>query len=118
MFEYSNLTKDNIIALTATGKIRERDYESLVPMIEKIEREGMPIKLLVEVDKITGITGKALLTDIATYFKHAKNMDKVAIVGEKKSEELLAKVADPFVKADVKYFPREEKVLAESWIQQ
>lgn len=111
------LTKDNVIAIKVSGKIEAEDYEKLTPVIEKTEREGKPVRLFLRLENMEGITGLAMLKDIAMYFKHARNMEKVAVVGEGEyNEDVWSKVAAPFVKGEVKYFPVEEQVLAEDWI--
>ncbi len=116
MFEIQDLTKDNLIAFKATGKIEEKDYEKLKALLEKTEREQQPVRLLIEIGEITGVTAKAMLKDIATYFKHVRKVEKVAVVGDHKAEKGWAKVADPFIKADIQYFPLAQKMNAESWI--
>ncbi len=119
MFEIKDLTRDNIIALKAYDKIKKEDYEKLEPLLDKTKREDKPVRLFVEIGDLSGATGQALMKDIAMYFKHARNMEKVAVVGENKYfEKSWAKVADPFMKADVKYFPKEEQVVAENWIRE
>ena len=119
MFEFTDLTKDNVIAFKAYGKIEERDYDKLTALLDKTEREGKPLRLLIDVGDIKGITAEALLKDVATYFRHARKMERVAVVGENKlHEKTWAKLADPFMKADVRYFPREKGVIAEEWIRE
>lgn len=116
MFEIQDLTKDNVIAFKASGKIEGKDYEILNPLLEKTKREEQSLRLLIEIGEITGITARAVLKDIATYFKHVRKIEKVAVVGEDQAEKTWAKVADPFIKADIRYFPATEKEKAESWI--
>lgn len=119
MFEVTDLTKDNVIAIKAHGTIESKDYEKLIPLIEKLEREDKPIRLFVEIGDIEGITANAVLKDVATYFKHAKHIEKVAVVGENDLfEKTWSKVADPFIKAEIQYFPKGEQVIAEKWINQ
>lgn len=117
MFEFKEFTKDDVIAISVSGKIEKQDYEKLTPVIEKTERDNEKIRLYVEIGELDGITWGALMKDITTYFKHARNFKKVAVVGEGNySEETWAKISNPFIKAEVKHFPKEEQVLAEEWI--
>lgn len=117
MFDFSELTKDNLIAFKVHGKVEVTDYEKLTAMLEKAEREEKDIKLLIEIGEIEGVTGKALLKDIATYFKHIRHVEKIAVVGDGDYHEgAWSKAAKPFMKADIKYFPRERKTDAENWI--
>lgn len=51
------------------------------------------------------MTQRLLFKDVATYFKHARHVEKVAVLGVGNyHEEAWAKAANPFMKAEVKYF--------------
>ena len=52
MFEILDITKDNVIAFKATGKIEEADYDKIIPLMEKTEREGNPVRLFIEIGDI------------------------------------------------------------------
>jgi len=119
MFEITSLTKDNIIAFRVKGKVETSDYDKLNSHIEKLEREDRPVRLFIRIDSIEGISLKAMMKDLATYFKHARHFEKVAVVGAGDyREEAWAKAANPFMKAEVKYFPVEKQVIAENWIKE
>lgn len=117
MFKILDTTKENIIAFNVTGKVIKTDYDVLNPLLEKTEKEHDAVRLFIEVGQIEGITAEALLKDIATYFRHVKHIDKVAVVGKGKMEKAWTKVADPFIRADIKYFPMVEKDIAAQWIE-
>ncbi len=117
MFTYLDLTKDNIIAFKAEGEITKADYDSLIPLLNKTGREHDAIRLLVEIGDIKGITIRAFLEDVATYFKHIRSIEKIAVIGDSQAEKVWAKLADPFTRTDVKYHPRAEKDLAMEWIE-
>lgn len=118
MFDILDLTKDNVIAVRAHGKIEKADYEKLDPLLEKTEKEQDKIRLYLEIGDIQGITFEALLKDIATYFKHIKKVEKVAVTGHNGAGKAWVKVADPFIRADIKYFPESEKRIAVDWIRE
>ena len=68
MFEFTELTKDKVVAFKATDKIEKKDYEKLTEVLDKTERENESVRLFIEIGDIKGITGEALMKDIATYF--------------------------------------------------
>ena len=117
MFDFNEMTKGNLIAFKVHGKIEVNDYDKLTALLDKAERENESLKLLVEIGDIEGITGKAFLKDVATYFKHIRHVEKIAVVGDGDYKEgTWTKIAKPFMKADIQYFPRERKTDAEAWI--
>ena len=119
MFEFTDLTRDNVIAFKVEGKVAAKDYEKLTPLIKKLERENKPVRLFIRIVSIDGITPRAMLKDITAYIRHARHVERVAVVGEGDyAEGLWVRMADPFMKAKVKYFPLEEIETAENWIKQ
>ncbi len=117
MFKILDNTKEKIIAFKVFGKVIKTDYDVLNPLLEKTEKEYEAVRLFIEIGDIEGITAEALIKDIATYFKHAKHIEKVAVIGQGKMEKVWAKIADPFIRADVNYFLPEEKDIAVEWIE-
>jgi hypothetical protein len=116
MFKILDITKDDLIGFRASGRIEKEDYDKLNPILEKTEKEQDSIKLYLEIGELEGISFKALIKDIVTYFKHVKKVEKVAVTGKNGFEKGWVKVADPFIKADIKYFPVTEKDFAVTWI--
>jgi len=84
--------------------------------LELTESGGLQLELISKLKDYFGDHIKALIKDIATYFKHVKKVEKVAVTGKNGFEKGWVKVADPFIKADIKYFPVTEKNFAVNWI--
>ena len=116
MFKILDLTKNDLIAFKAEGKIEKKDYEKLQPILEKTERENEKLKMYIEIGDLGSITPEAMLEDVATYFNHIPKVEKLAVLGEGTPEKSWAKIADPFIKADIKYFPVNEKDVAIEWL--
>lgn len=116
MFKILDITKDNLIAFRASDRIEESDYNKLAPVLEKTEKEHESIRLFIEIGELKGITFKALIKDIVTYFKHVRKVEKVAVTGNNGFEKGWVRIADPFIKAVINYFPLEEKKIAIDWI--
>jgi hypothetical protein len=116
MFKILDLTKDNLIAFKVKGKIEKSDYDVLQALLEKTEREFNTRKLYVEIDSIEGIEPAALWEDVKTYFRHFKDLDKIAFIGPESFISTLAKMSQPFVAGDVKVFRENEVMAAREWI--
>ena len=54
--------------------------------------------------------------DFAFGVKHWNDFTKLALVGNKRWEELSAKIGDKLTSAEMRYFPEEEKDAAMAWI--
>lgn len=118
MFKILDITKDNLIAFQVKGKVEKTDYDKLNPLLEKTGREYDSRKLYVEILEIEGIEPAALWEDFKVYFKHIRNFNKVAIVGQSGVIEKLAKLSKPFISGDVKFFNDTETLIARNWIQE
>jgi hypothetical protein len=68
----------------------------LQALLEKTEREFDTRKLYVEIECIEGIEPAAFWEDIKTYFRHFKDLDKVAFLGPDSFIMSLAKLSQPF----------------------
>ena len=116
MFKILDFTKDNLTALQVEGTVTKEDYEKLNALFEKNKREYDKQKLYFEIDKIEGITAKALWEDLKIYLTHVKNFEKVAIIGDSDMVKTLTKLSSPFISGDVKFFNIREASKAKDWI--
>lgn len=116
MFKILDITKNNLTAFKVKGKIKKADYEKLIALFEKNEREFDKQKLYIEIDEIESITAKALWEDFKTYFTHVKNFEKIAIIGDSGMVKTLTELSKPFVSGDIKFFNIREASKAREWI--
>jgi hypothetical protein len=118
MFEILDITKNNVIAINIEGRINKRDYDELLPIVEEKSRQFGKISMYLEFNNIKGVTPKAALDDIMTYFKYATKFDKIAVIGEEHWGSLLASTSKEFYSANIRYFKLKQKEDATSWINQ
>jgi hypothetical protein len=116
MFEILDFTKNNLTAFKAEGKIEKSDYDKLNALFEKNEREYDTQKLYAEISEIEKITAEALWEDFKAYFKHIRNFEKIAIVGDSELVKKMTTLTKPFVSSDIKFFNIREASEAQEWI--
>lgn len=108
--------KENIIYSIAEKELKDEDYQKLVPLLrEKVKKYGM-IRWYFEMRNFKGWSLSAMWQDLKFDAKNAENLEKIAMVGDKNWEEKLTRLMKPFTRADVKFFPLEEKEQAKAWI--
>ncbi|MGV3278662.1 STAS/SEC14 domain-containing protein [Rickettsiales bacterium LUAb2] len=116
MFEIKNHEK--YIHIKVSGKLSHNDYiEHLIPTIETAIKNYHKISLLIEATNFHGWEKKAFIDDVQLAIKHRKELNKVAIVGNKTWEIFLSKFFSIFVKADVKYFDISAINQAKQWLE-
>ena len=104
----------NLLTVEASGRLSEQDYEILVPRLEaEIRRRGR-LRLLILLRDFEGWTPKALLEDLRFDVRHHDDFDQVAIVGERKLEELATRLSAPFFSGSMRFFEDESE--ARGWL--
>jgi len=107
-----------IIGFTLSEKLHDDDYKQFVPEVEAvIEKEGKA-RLMVIFKDFHGWDAHALWDDIKFAAKHYSDVERIALVGDKKWEKWMAKVCMPFTKAKIKDFDIAEIQSAWAWIRE
>jgi hypothetical protein len=117
MFNILENTNNNLVAIRIEGKINKRDYDDLLPVIEKKRNEHSNINMYLEFHDIEGVTPKAALDDIMTYFKYVADFDKIAVIGEDNWGNLLESTSNTFYSARIRFFSFSQKEQAKNWIE-
>ena len=100
-----------------TGKLTKEAYEKLVPVVDQQIQEHGKLRILFETHDFHGWTAGALWEDLKFDFKHWKDIERLAIVGESKWEAGMAVFCKPFTMAKVRYFDHAKLEEAKSWIE-
>jgi hypothetical protein len=118
MFHILSFTKENIVALKATGKVNAEDYHKIQPLLQKTVKDFGSIDLYLEIEDIGGIEPMALWEDFKTYFNYVGKIHKIAIVGEDNWSKALAAVIKPMIMGEVKFYMADNSLEAKRWIDQ
>lgn len=102
--------------VTVTGKLTAEFYKEFAPMIEAQMKSQGKVRILFEMHDFHGWTAGALWEDIKFDFKHARDIERLAIVGESKWEQGMAAFCKPFTSAKIHYFDVSRLSDAEAWI--
>ena len=99
-----------------SGKLHDEDYKHFVPIVEAAVKVHGKVRMLAQFEDFHGWDLKALWDDIKFATEHCTKVERIAMVGEKKWEEWMAKVCKPFTMAHVKYFDHQEIDAAWKWL--
>jgi hypothetical protein len=72
--------------------------------------------MLIQMHDFHGWTAGALWQDIQFDLQHFRDIERLALVGEKAWEHGMAVFCKPFTTATIRYFDRSEADQAEAWI--
>lgn len=99
-----------------TGKLTKEDYGHFAPFVESaINRHGK-IRMLVVMRDFHGWTTGALWEDIKFDWRHFRDIERLALVGDRQWEAGMAVFCKPFTTATIKYFDSSQLDEAKLWI--
>jgi hypothetical protein len=118
MFEKMRESSGNVIGFRMTGKLTDADYKAMAPEFEDgIKRYGT-IRLLWLLEDFHGWEPKAAWDDYEYWRKYGEEIERVAIVGNKRWEEWMTKLAKLFMKGRVKYLDESQLDDAWAWVRE
>jgi len=117
MIEVEKKNEGKVIEVKATGKLSKENYEQFVPEFERLVQKCGKIRVLFEMHDFHGWTAGALWQDIKFDLKHFSDIERLALVGDKKWEEGMATFCKPFTKAKIRYFDQAEADEARQWLE-
>ncbi|KAF0095427.1 MAG: hypothetical protein E1N59_922 [Puniceicoccaceae bacterium 5H] len=117
MYQILPESHDSLVCLRLSGKLDDADYQAIVTLLEERIAAHGKIRLFWEMVDFEGWTAKGILQDAKFDLKHANDFQKIALVGEQEWEEKMTQLMKPFTKAEVRYFPLDQRAKALSWAQ-
>ena len=104
------------LTLKVIGKLTHEDYGTITPMIESaLEGVKAPkIRVFLDASELEGWEMQAAWDDFKLGMKHGKEFEKIAILGNKRWQELAAKIGSWFISGESKYF--EDAKEAFNWL--
>lgn len=113
----TELTDAGVLEVMASGKLTDEDYQQVfIPEMERLTKQHGKIRLLFEMIQFHGWEPKAAWDDLKLNLKHSHDIERVAMVGEKKWQHWMTELAKPFTSAKVRYFDQTEIDQARVWI--
>ena len=110
------IESDFILSLKAQGKLTHKDYEIITPLIDSAlsEVKEPKVKVLIDGTELEGWEPRAAWDDFKLGLKHGNEFEKIAIFGNKKWQETIAKIGSWFISGEIKYFENEAEAV--SWL--
>lgn len=113
----NELDSGSILEVAVTGTLTHEDYRGFIPGFERLAGQHEKISLLFEMSQFHGWEVKAAWDDLKLGFKHHDDVERIAMVGEKKWQRWMAGFAKPFTHAEIRYFDKSEGGQALAWLQ-
>lgn len=106
-----------ILEVQVSGKLAHEDYQHFVPEFERLVKQHGKIRLLFEMVDFHGWDTAALWDDIKFDLKHLSDIERLAMVGDRKWEKGMSVFCRPFTTARIRYFDHESIDEARTWLE-
>src|SRR5947199_52637 len=114
--ELKETENSNILEVRVSGKLTKQDYETFVPHTEELIKKNGKIRVLFQMHDFHGWEMSAMWEDTKFDFKHFRDIERLAIVGETRWEKGMATFCKPFTTAKIQYFDVADIDKARAWI--
>jgi hypothetical protein len=105
-----------ILVVHISGKLVKADYRHFVPEFERLLRQHGKLRVLFDMTGLHGWDAAAMWEDIKFDTKHFADIERLAIVGDKKWQQGMATFFKPFTKATIRYFDHDDAAEARKWL--
>ncbi|MGE3808990.1 MAG: STAS/SEC14 domain-containing protein [Gemmataceae bacterium] len=118
MFERLPQSEGKVYGVKVSETITHEDYQGFIPQLEELIAKYGKIRVVYEMEAVLGFTPKAAWDDIKFDWKHSKDIERCAVVGDKKWEKWMTNISKPFFPGEIKYFPLEDAAKAWAWVKE
>jgi len=105
-----------MLAVHVSGKLVKADYEQFVPAFERLVRQHGKLRVLFDMTGFHGWEVSAAWEDTKFAIRHFADIERLALVGEKKWQHGMATFCKPFTQAMVRYFDHADAAEARKWL--
>ena len=118
MLEKLSKSSGSVVGYKVVGKVTPEDYQKLNPEVQAVVDQFDKVCLLLNLQEFAGEEAKAWLPDLKFGHRFHDKIVKMAIVGDKRWEKWLARLADPFYAKEAKFFLPEDTDKAWAWMRE
>lgn len=117
MLELLPTPSPRILALKASGKLHDADYQVCTPVFQKAAAAG-PFRMLVVLEDFHGWDLHAAWDDLKLGWEVEGALERIALVGDSSLATWMTLLAKPFTKAQVRQYHAGEQAVAMAWLQE
>ena len=108
--------KGNILQLEVSGKFVASDFQSLESTFQKLVKKYGKIRVLFRMQNFHGWEPVAFWDEVKFDLRHLGDIERLAMVGDKRWEKFLGVFARPFTTAEIRYFDESALPAALEWL--
>ncbi|HTL68519.1 MAG TPA: STAS/SEC14 domain-containing protein [Lacunisphaera sp.] len=105
-----------ILIVQVSGKLTKEDYAGFVPVFERLADLHGKLRVMFDLAGFHGWEASAAWEDVKFAAKHFADIERLAVVGDKKWQRGLAAFGRPFTQAKLRYFNQADAGQARAWL--
>lgn len=106
----------NVLIIHVSGKLVKVDYPEFVAKFGQLVQQHGKLRVLFDMTGLLGWDLGAAWEDIKFDMKHFSDIERLAMIGEKKWQHGMAAFFKPFTKATTRYFDQANAAGARKWL--
>lgn len=106
-----------VLEVQTTGKLTHEDYQRFASTFEAMFKLHGKLNVLFEMVDFHGWDAAAMWDELKFDLKHFSDIQRLALVGDKKWEKGMGLFCRPFTAAKIRYFDAAELTQARAWVQ-
>lgn len=115
--QFEEMEGGKIVEAHVSGTLTDEDYKEFTPEVEGLINKNGKIRMLTDMHDFHGWNARGFWEEFKLDVRHSKDLERLAIVGEKPWQRWMSKICQPFTEAKIRYFDQSEMEMARSWIQ-
>ena len=120
MFQKLKQSSGKIVGFKLSGNITDGEFRAFVADVEKVVADKGRISLLLIMDYPQKFELKAVWDDVIFWIRHIKDIERLAIVGQKEWEKWIELWIElfgrPFIRTEVGYYSKSHLQEARTWL--
>ena len=117
MIEILDQSTGNLFAMRLSGRLLHRDYQQFVPTLERLIKTHGSVRCFIEMTEFHGIEFRALWDEIKFDARHARQIERCAVVGDRAWERWMTNLSRLiFFHAEIRFYDIAEREKAWEWI--
>jgi hypothetical protein len=117
MIQIEHKRDQDLIVVRASGRLTLADYHDAMPEIDTaVQLAGGPLQVMIRLEDFHGWDIGALWQELRFDAEYGGDFERVAVLGETSLEGWATRLAAPFVRAEMRFFPRADETQALAWL--
>jgi hypothetical protein len=114
--EFNEENDGKILVVHVLGTLVRADYGPFVSEFERLHRLHGKLDVLFDMTGLQGWDAGAAWEELRFDVEHFADIERLAMIGDKKWEQGMAAFFEPFTKATTRYFDADDAVAARRWL--